>query len=63
MSDAGCTSTIRCEVALGIAHLILHRPQSGNIFTSELLTQLAEATQRRGASSTRSRRFLSRCGT
>ena len=59
MSDAGCTSTIRCEVALGIAHLILHRPQSGNIFTSELLTQLAEATH----SSTRSRRFLSRYGT
>jgi 2-(1,2-epoxy-1,2-dihydrophenyl)acetyl-CoA isomerase len=39
------TSTIRCEVASGIAHLVLDRPEAGNTFTAELLGALAEATQ------------------
>ena len=38
--------TIRCEIASGIAHVVLDRPQAGNTFTAELLTELAEAMQR-----------------
>jgi 2-(1,2-epoxy-1,2-dihydrophenyl)acetyl-CoA isomerase len=39
------TRTIRCDVASGIAQLVLDRPEAGNTFTPELLTELAEATQ------------------
>ena len=38
-------STIRCDVASGIAELVLDRPDAGNTFTPELLAELAAATQ------------------
>ena len=38
--------SIRCEIASGIAHLQLDRPEAGNTFTPELLSELSETTQR-----------------
>ena len=45
MREPSRASTIRCEVASGVAHLVLDRPEAGNTFTPELLSELAEATQ------------------
>ena len=36
--------TIRCDVRPPIAELVLDRPEAGNTFTDELLSELAEAT-------------------
>jgi enoyl-CoA hydratase/carnithine racemase len=37
---------IRCEIRPPIAEIVLDRPQAGNTFTPELLTELAEVTSR-----------------
>jgi len=48
MTDSWSTelSTIRCEVRPPIAEIVLDRPEAGNTFTPELLSELAEATLR-----------------
>ena len=52
MSEARRFSTIRCDIASGIAHLVLDRPEAGNTFTPELLSELAEAAEELATSRT-----------